>query len=140
MNSESRLCENRTAFGLARNLLLEGEAVRICVRGQSMLPFFLSGSTIQLHPVTPKDLRRGEVVMAETEQGNFVVHRIYRLEERWITLLGDGNVKGVERVAREKIYGVVRISWLHRHMGLLWQWLRPLRRFPLALLRRITPK
>lgn len=140
VDKERRICDNRTAFLLARDLLLEGECVQICVRGQSMLPFFLSGSTILLHPIGNSPLRRGDVVLAETKQGNFVVHRIYRIEGERITLLGDGNMIGVEQMKRDKIYGRVHISWLHRQMGLLWQWLRPLRRYPLALLRRILPK
>ena len=67
---------NRIAFAQTRDLLLEGQNVRICVQGQSMLPFFRSGSVITLRPLRHEDLRRGAVVMAETVQGNFVVHRI----------------------------------------------------------------
>ena len=37
---------NRIAFAQTRDLLLEGQNVRICVQGQSMLPFFRSGSVI----------------------------------------------------------------------------------------------
>lgn len=69
---------NRIAFAQTRDLLLEGQNVRICVQGQSMLPFFRSGSVITLRPLRHGDLRRGAVVMAETVQGNFVVHRIIR--------------------------------------------------------------
>ena len=39
---------NRIAFAQTRDLLLEGQNVRICVQGQSMLPFFRSGSVITL--------------------------------------------------------------------------------------------
>ena len=139
LKSEFRLCENRQAFSLARDLLLEGESVRMTVRGQSMLPFFLSGSTILLQPIGDQPLMRGDVVMAETPQGNFVVHRLYRIEGEMITLLGDGNVK-TEQMLRGQVYGRVSISKLHRFLGLLWQWMRPVRRFPLAILRRICPK
>lgn len=139
LKSEFRLCENRQGFSLARDLLLEGESVRMTVRGQSMLPFFLSGSTILLQPIGDQPLMRGDVVMAETPQGNFVVHRLYRIEGEMITLLGDGNVK-TEQMPRGQVYGRVSISKLHRFLGLLWQWMRPVRRFPLAILRRICPK
>ena len=39
---------NRIAFAQTRDLLLEGQNVRICVQGQSMLPFFRSLSLIHL--------------------------------------------------------------------------------------------
>lgn len=44
---------NRIAFAQTRDLLLEGQNVRICVQGQSMLPFFRSGSVITLRPPAP---------------------------------------------------------------------------------------
>lgn len=57
-----------------------------------MLPFFRSGSVITLRPLRHEDLRRGAVVMAETVQGNFVVHRIIQATPEEVTLLGDGNL------------------------------------------------
>ena len=66
---------NRIAFAQTRDLLLEGQNVRICVQGQSMLPFFRSGSRITLRPLREGDLRRGHVVLGETDNGHFVVHR-----------------------------------------------------------------
>ena len=105
---------NRIAFAQTRDLLLEGQNVRICVQGQSMLPFFRSGSVITLRPLRHEDLRRGAVVMAETVQGNFVVHRIIQATPEEVTLLGDGN--------------------------LTTETMPPVRRYPLWVLRRICRK
>lgn len=132
--------ENRTAFSSARDLLQEGQCVRMRVRGQSMLPFFLSGSEILLRPVREEDFRIGTVVMARTPQGNFVVHRIYRLDGDRVTLVGDGNLAGTETMPRKEVYGVVECGRIHRLLARGWQIVRPLRRWPLAVLRRITPK
>lgn len=131
---------NRVAFGQVRDLLQEGSPVRIRVCGQSMLPFFRSGSEILLRPVRETDFRPGSVVLGETEQGHFVVHRIYRIEGDRIILLGDGNIAGTETIPRHRIYGTVDCGRLHRLLARLWQRIRPLRRYPLALLRRISPK
>ena len=106
------LNDNRVAFAGARDLLLEGQSVRISVRGQSMLPFFRSGGCITLRPIREEDFRVGRVVLAETPQGNFVVHRIYRLEGDRVTLLGDGNLAGTETMPRKKVYGTVDCSRL----------------------------
>ena len=104
---------NRIAFAQTRDLLLEGQNVRICVQGQSMLPFFRSGSVITLRPLRHEDLRRGAVVMAETVQGNFVVHRIIQATPEEVTLLGDGNLT-TETMPPAKVYGVVDCSAIHR--------------------------
>lgn len=133
------MSNNRILFGTVRDLLLEGESVQLTVQGQSMLPFFRSGSTILLRPIREEDFTPLTVVMADA--GNhFVVHRILRVEGDRVTLLGDGNLVGTETMSRDKVYGVVDCSRLHR--GLAWCWMkgRRLRRFPLAILRRILPK
>ena len=132
----SRTIANRELFAIVRDTLLEGSTVRVAVNGQSMLPFFRSGSTITLRPVREEDIRKYSVVMADAGD-SFVVHRIIEVGEKYITLLGDGNYIGTERVERDKIYGVVDCSALHIFFAKIWLWLRPVRRFPLAIFRRI---
>ena len=132
----ARTIANRELFAIVRDTLLEGKTVRISVNGQSMLPFFRSGSTITLRPVREEDIRKYSVVMADAGD-SFVVHRIIEVGEEYITLLGDGNYIGTERVERDKIYGVVDCSALHIFFAKIWLWLRPVRRFPLAIFRRI---
>ena len=132
----ARTIANRELFAIVRDTLLEGKTVRISVNGQSMLPFFRSGSTITLRPVHDEDIRKYNVVMADAGHA-FVVHRIIEVSNEHITLLGDGNIYGTERITRDKIYGVVDCSALHLFFAKIWLWLRPVRRFPLAIFRRI---
>ena len=134
--SNCRTIANRELFAIVRDTLLEGSTVRVSVKGQSMLPFFRSGSTITLRPIKEGDIRKYNVVMADA--GNsFVVHRIIEVGEAFVTLLGDGNYLGTERVTRDKIYGVVDCSALHIFFAKIWLWMRPVRRFPLAIFRRV---
>lgn len=132
----TRTIANRELFAIVRDTLLEGNTVRVTVNGQSMLPFFRSGSTITLRPVREEDIRKYSVVMADAGD-SFVVHRIIEVGEKEVTLLGDGNYIGTERVSRDKIYGVVDCSKVHIFFAKIWLWLRPVRRFPLAIFRRI---
>lgn len=134
------ITDNTTVFGFVRNLLLEGQAVDVRVMGQSMLPFFRSGSRIRLRPVRPGDLIRGHVVLGETDTGTFVVHRIIRVEASHIVLLGDGNVAGTETIPRERIYGIVDCGLLHLQLARIWLWMRPVRKYPLWILRKICRK
>ena len=134
--NNARAIANRELFSIVRDTLLEGKTVRVAVNGQSMLPFFRSGSTITLRPVREEDLRKYSVVMADAGHA-FVVHRIIEVGEDTITLLGDGNIYGTERITRDKIYGVVDCSATHIFFAKLWLWMRPVRRFPLAIFRRV---
>ncbi len=133
---EARTISNRELFSIVRDTLLEGNTVRVSVRGESMLPFFRSGSTITLRPIKEGDIRKYNVVMADAGHA-FVVHRIIEVGEEYITLLGDGNYNGTERVSRDKIYGVVDCSTLHIFFAKIWLFLRPVRRYPLAIFRRV---
>ena len=134
------ISDNSTVFGFVRGLLLEGQAVDVRVMGQSMLPFFRSGSRIRLRPLRPGDLVRGHVVLGETDAGNFVVHRIIRVETSHIVLLGDGNGAGTETIPRKRIYGIVDCGRLHLLLARIWLWMRPVRKYPLWFLRRICRK
>lgn len=134
--NNARAIANRELFAIVRDTLLEGKNVRVAVNGQSMLPFFRSGSTITMRPVREEDIRKYNVVMADAEHA-FVVHRIIEVGDDIVTLLGDGNIYGTEQVTRDKIYGVVDCSPLHLFFAKIWLWLRPVRRFPLAIFRRI---
>ncbi|MBQ7856723.1 MAG: hypothetical protein IJ348_06390 [Alistipes sp.] len=133
-----REVNNRAMFSLVRDLLLDGSSVTVTVRGQSMLPFFRSGSTVLLRPIRSEDFCKYNVVLADTGQ-NFVIHRIIEVGDEQITLLGDGNIYGTETMSRDKVYGVIDCSALHLALAKIWLWMRPVRRFPLAIFRRITP-
>lgn len=130
---------NREMFSVVRDLLLEGSPVRISVKGQSMLPFFRSGSTVALRPIREEDFRKYNVVLADTGR-NFVIHRIIALDGDMVTLLGDGNIYGTESMTRDKVYGIIDCSRAHILFARIWLWLRPVRRFPLAIIRRVTPR
>ena len=132
----ARVISNRELFSIVRDTLLEGKTVRVAVKGESMLPFFRSGSTITLRPVREEDIRKYNVVMADAGHA-FVVHRIIDIKGDVVTLFGDGNIVGTERVTRDKIYGVVDSSALHIFFAKIWLWLRPIHRYPLAIFRRI---
>ncbi len=130
---------NREMFSVVRDLLLEGSPVRVSVKGQSMLPFFRSGSTVSLRPIREEDFRKYNVVLADTGR-NFVIHRIIALDGDMVTLLGDGNIYGTESMTRDKVYGIIDCSQAHIFFARIWLWLRPVRRFPLAIIRRVTPR
>ncbi len=130
---------NREMFSVVRDLLLEGSPVRVSVKGQSMLPFFRSGSTVSLRPIREEDFRKYNVVLADTGR-NFVIHRIIALDGDMVTLLGDGNIYGTESMTRDKVYGIIDCSRTHIFFAQIWLWLRPVRRFPLAIIRRVTPR
>ena len=129
-------------------LLREGESVTMKVKGNSMLPFITGDcDSVVLQPAHHPGI--GDIVLAKVDDGRYVIHRIVRMAGDCITLMGDGNLYGTERCHRDAIAGqAVRIIKVaktidcttptQRRKAELWKALLPLRRYLLAVYKRIN--
>lgn len=129
-------------------LVDEGVSVTLPVNGNSMLPFIIGGkeSVILQQPELPKV---GGVVLAWADGYRYVVHRIVRIDGERVTLMGDGNLMGTEHCLigdiKARVTHVVdakgRTHYLYKGWRKLaakvWYWLRPVRRYLLAIYRRL---
>ena len=129
-------------------LVDEGVSVTLPVNGNSMLPFIIGGkeSVILQQPELPKV---GGVVLAWADGYRYVVHRIVRIYGERVTLMGDGNLMGTEHCLigdiKARVTHVVdakgRTHYLYKGWRKLaakvWFWLRPVRRYLLAIYRRL---
>lgn len=128
-------------------LVAEGEAVTLMTKGASMLPFIVGGrDSVVL--VRPEELFSGMIVLAYVQGGRYVLHRILSVDGTKVVLMGDGNIKGVEVCAPVDVKAVaVRISRpsgevdclskRHLRQAAIWKTLLPVRRWILAVYRRL---
>ena len=132
----------------AVRLVQEGVTVTFPVTGQSMLPFIIGGKeSVILH--RPGLIDVGDVVLAWVDGNRYVVHRIIKLDYDRVTLMGDGNVAVTEHCRlndiKARVTHVVSADNKKRDLysrwrvlaAKLWYWLRPIRRYLLAIYRRI---
>jgi len=131
----------------AISLVNEGMRVTFPVKGYSMLPFIIGGQE-SVDLVKPEKIEVGQVVLAWVEGCRYVVHRIISIEGNLVTLMGDGNIAGVEHCAPHdvKALAVNVVSAGGKHHPLyntwrirasrLWWKLLPVRRWILAIYRR----
>ena len=133
----------------AIRLVREGVKVTFPVKGQSMLPFIIGGkeSVILRGPGGLVDV--GDVVLAWVDGNRYVVHRIIRIDGNRVTLMGDGNVGRTEHCLlndiKARVTHVVSADNKERDLhnrwrmlaARLWYWLRPIRRYLLAIYKRI---
>ena len=130
----------------AIRLVREGVSVTLPVYGNSMLPIGGKESVILQKPELPKV---GDVVLAWADGYRYVVHRIIRINGDRVTLLGDGNLVGTEHCrvddVKARVTHVVDAkgrqhdlyhTW-RRRAAKVWFWLRPIRRYLLAIYRRV---
>lgn len=132
----------------AVRLVREGVSVTLPVNGRSMLPFIIGGkeSVILKKPVV---IDVGNVVLAWVEGCRWVVHRIIRIDGNKITLMGDGNIVGVEHCDISDVKALVthvvdakgKPHYIYNRWRVLgskvWWWLRPIRRYLLFIYRKI---
>ena len=135
----------------AIRLVDEGISVTLPVNGHSMLPFIIGGKeSVVLQK--PDKLKVGDVVLAWVDNSRYVVHRIILFDGDDVILMGDGNLVGTERCklqdikakathvvgANEQMHDLYT-PWRCRAARLWWH-LRPIRRYLLAILRRLNIK
>ncbi len=121
---------------LVREYVAKGETVIISVKGYSMRPFLEHlRDRVKLAPWTA--LSVGDAVLAEVSPDHFVLHRIIDIDGRQLTLMGDGNIRGVEHCSQADVCGVV-VEYL-RPNGHTLQASDPRLRRRIRLWRRLLP-
>ena len=131
----------------AVRLAREGVNVTLPVNGNSMLPFIIGGKESVILHSQGGIVDVGDVVLAWVDGSRYVIHRIIRIDGDRITLMGDGNLT-TEHCALSDIKARVThvVSADNKKLDLYsrwrvlgakwWYWLRPIRRYLLAIYRR----
>lgn len=128
-------------------LVAQGDSVTLRVKGTSMLPF-IRGGRDSVTLVSVDGIKDYDIVLAEVAKDVYVLHRVVGTEGDHVILMGDGNVSGQERCHRDKV--LAKAAWIFRngrkvdcmssrHLAAarLWRLLLPLRRYILAIYRRL---
>ena len=132
----------------AVRLAREGVNVTLPVNGNSMLPFIIGGKESVILHSQGGIVDVGDVVLAWVDGNRYVVHRIIKLDYDRVTLMGDGNLTTEHCTLNDikaRVTHVVdakdKTHYLYNRWRMLaarmWYWLRPVRRYLLAIYRRV---
>ena len=144
--------DQSTMMSEISKLISEGRTVTITAKGYSMNPFIVHmKDQISLGPWEDHMIRKGAVVLVKDNRGAFVLHRIISRNGDQIRLMGDGNIGIVETASTADIIGLMTcvtkkrrtyktdgLTW--RLYSWFWQLITPIKRYPLALWRRLHPQ
>lgn len=142
--------DNKIFFAEVESLLAEGNCVTVRVRGCSMMPHLRDGKhSVVVRRCEAEDIKLGAVMFFEY-RGQWIMHRLRKIEGEKLIFAGDGNYKLVEIVGREALRGVVTDiispsgckfsceSFLWRFKSGVWLMLPAIvRRYMLAIIRRL---
>ena len=123
-------------------LLEETENVPLVISGNSMSPFLVHGrDTVFLSKIT-KPVKRGDIVFYRRDNGRYILHRVYRVNEDCCDMVGDAQTAIEPSVRYENMIAVVtavkRKGKILNHNSLcLWffekVWIRMVGLRPLAV-------
>ena len=145
---------NEIFFEQVAETLSGGSPVTFTVKGYSMYPFMRNGKDgVCMEWYDGRNLSAGDVILFRYRRKH-VLHRIYKVEAApdgaiLYRTMGDGNLRGMETALPHSIVGVMTkritpsgkewgcnsFSW--RFLSHLWMHLFRIRRWLLAILRRL---
>lgn len=120
-------------------LLKDGNTVQITIRGYSMYPMLTPGrDSVILAPLEGGQPKRGDVLLYRRDGSILVLHRVWRVRQDGIYMVGDNQteVEGPLRAdqMRGRLVAFIRkgrqipaSSFCYRVYAALWLWMRPIR-------------
>lgn len=130
--------KNSIFFEQVQEYINAGKEVVFSVRGSSMSPFLKERDLITVKPLKDITLKIGHIVLANFKNA-YILHRIIRLDKKYVFLAGDANLVQIEKIERESVIGFLceatrdkkNIPLYTKRMlcyAQIWYYLRPVRR------------
>lgn len=83
------------------------EPVPLVISGSSMTPFLVHGRDTVYLSKEKEPLRRGDMVLYRRDSGNYILHRVYRVEETTFTMVGDAQTWLEPGIRPDQILAIV---------------------------------
>ena len=93
------------------------EPVPLVISGSSMTPFLAHGRDTVYLSKAKDPLTRGDMVLYRRDSGNYILHRIYRVEQGSFTMVGDAQTWLEPGIRRNQI--LARVTAVRRKGKLL---------------------
>ena len=129
---------------MLRDLVNEGKECRLLISGSSMAPFLVHERDSILFSKPDRELRRGDMVFYQRDNGQYVMHRILKVKLEGLYIIGDAQTEVEGPVKPEQVFALVtkvnrKGKWVGP--GNFWWWffstvwlrLFPIRRLVLKL-------
>lgn len=94
-------------ISMLRELINEGKEVGLIISGSSMAPFLIHHRDRVFLRQPYRELRIGDIVFYQRKNGQFVMHRIYKIRGLLYDMIGDAQTEVEYGIKREQIFGLV---------------------------------
>ena len=97
--------DTREYLSAMETLIYQGEDVSIPVSGFSMNPFLADKRDAVLVKRPDRDLQRGDIVLYKRRNGQYILHRIWKVKREGYYLVGDAHTEIEGPVSQDQIIG-----------------------------------
>lgn len=114
MKTECKTVAPEQLLEAYRKLIWEENAgpLPLTVTGSSMSPFLIHGrDRVWLSRLT-RPIRRGDILLYRRENGMYVLHRVYGVQEGAFTMVGDAQTELEHGIRPEQVIAIV--TWVER--------------------------
>lgn len=94
-------------FTMLREMTDQGAEVQVRISGNSMLPFLADQRDFIFFKKPDRPLKRGDIVAYQRVNGQFVVHRIYKIRPEGVYIVGDAQREMEGPLPAGCIFGLV---------------------------------
>ena len=92
---------------MLRDLVNEGKECRLLISGSSMAPFLVHERDSILFSKPDRELRRGDMVFYQRDNGQYVMHRILHVRPEGLYIIGDAQTEVEGPVKPEQVFALV---------------------------------
>lgn len=125
-------------------LISAGHSVKIPIEGNSMYPFLVDRRDC-VFIKRESNIKIGDIVLVRMPDKQYILHRVYNIIHEQYILMGDGNIHAMEVCQQSNIIGkaykierngryIMPCSFSEEIKVALWRYLRPIRRYLMAVL------
>lgn len=93
---------------MLRSLVEEGKQVSLIISGCSMSPFLIHARDAICFAKPDRELQKGDMVFFQRSDGNFVMHRIYKIKNGAYYIIGDAQTTMEGPIRREQIFALIK--------------------------------
>ena len=104
---EKKIIDPRIYVSALREITQQGKSAGMRIAGNSMVPFLVHERDDIYFRKPDRPLKMGDMVFYQRRNGQFVMHRIYRVTDRGIYTVGDAQTVIEGPLAPEQVFALI---------------------------------
>ena len=94
-------------ISMLRELTDQGSEVQVRISGNSMLPFLADQRDFIYFKHPDRPLRRGDMVVYQRQNGQYIAHRVWKAKPEGVYLVGDAQEQIEGPLSEAQVFGLV---------------------------------